>query len=106
MFTARDIFGELDDVTAALTEMDSTVNQLSERVEEALNSSGTLITKIISLTDYKELETYDENCIYFCYEDANTQKVTHIYLGASTIFFAGVTAVSYTHLTLPTMAVV
>ena len=91
VFTARDIFGELDDVTAALTEMDSTVNELSERVEEAMNSSGNLVTKIISLTDYKALESYDENCIYLCYEDANTQKVTHIYLGENTIFFEGVT---------------
>ena len=91
VFTARDIFGELDDVTAALTEMDSTVNELSERVEEAMNSSGSLVTKIISLTEYKALESYNENCIYLCYEDANTQKITHIYLGENTIFFEGVT---------------
>lgn len=91
VFTARDIFGELDDALAALTEMDSTVNTLSGRVEEAMSSSGNLVTKILSLTDYKTLEFYDENCIYLCYEAANTQKVTHIYLGKNTIFFEGVT---------------
>ena len=90
VFTARDIFGELDDVTAALTEMDATVNELSERVEDAMNSSGTLVTKVISLAEYKALESYNENCIYLCYEDANTQKITHIYLGENTIFFEGV----------------
>lgn len=90
VFTARDIFGELDDVTAALTEMDATVNELSERVEDAMNSSGTLVTKVISLTEYKALEPYNENCIYLCYENANTQKITHIYLGENTIFFEGV----------------
>lgn len=91
VFTARDIFGELDDVTTTLTEMDSTVSELSERVEEAMSSSGNLVTKIISLADYKALESYDENCIYLCYEDGNTQKITHIYLGENTIFFDGVT---------------
>lgn len=90
VFTARNIIGELDDALASLTEMDSSVNELSERVEEAMSSSGNLVTKIISLTDYKALESYDENCIYLCYEDANTQKVTHIYLGQNTIFFEGV----------------
>lgn len=91
VFTARDIFKELDDITTTLTEMDSTVNELSERVDEAMSSSGNLVTKIISLADYKALESYDENCIYLCYEDANTQKITHIYLGENTIFFDGVT---------------
>lgn len=91
VFTARDIFGELDDVLAALTEMDASVNELSERVDEAMSSSGNLVTKIISLTEYKALGTYNENCIYLCYEDANTQKITHIYLGENTIFFDGVT---------------
>lgn len=90
VFTARDIFGELDDVMAALTEMDATVNELSERVEDAMNSSGTLVTKVISLAEYKTLETYNENCIYLCYENTNTQKITHIYLGENTIFFEGV----------------
>ena len=91
VFTARNIIGELDDVMAALTEMDASVNELSERVDEAMSSSGNLVTKIISLTEYKALETYNENCIYLCYEDANTQKITHIYLGENTIFFDGVT---------------
>ncbi len=91
VFTARNIIGELDDALAALTDMDSTVNELSDRVDEAMNSSGNLVTKIISLTEYKALGTYNENCIYLCYEDANTQKITHIYLGENTIFFDGVT---------------
>lgn len=91
VFTARNIIGELDDALAALTEMDASVNELSERVDEAMSSSGNLVTKIISLTEYKALETYNENCIYLCYEDANTQKITHIYLGENTIFFDGVT---------------
>lgn len=91
VFTARDIFGELDDVTTTLTEIDSTVSELSERVEEAMSSSGNLVTKVISLADYKALESYDESCIYLCYEDGNTQKITHIYLGENSVFFDGVT---------------
>jgi len=91
VFTARNIIGELDDALAALTDMDSTVNELSERVEEAMNSSGNLVTKIISLSDYKALESYDENCIYFCYENGNTQQITRIYMGENKVYSTGVT---------------
>lgn len=90
IFTARNIIGELDEVIAALEDMDAEVEQLSQRLEDAMSSSGNLVTKIISLTEYKALESYNENCIYLCYEDANTQKITHIYLGENTIFFEGV----------------
>lgn len=91
IFTARNIVSELDDALEALTEMDSSLNQLSERVDQAMNSSGTLVTKIMSLADYKALESYQENCIYFCYTDENTQKITNIYFGQNIIFFEGVT---------------
>lgn len=90
VFTARNIIGELDDVMAALTDMDSTVNELSDRVDEAMNSSGNLVTKIINLTDYKALEVYDANCIYFCYEDSNTQQITRIYMGENKVYSTGV----------------
>ena len=91
IFTARNIVSELDDALEALTEMDSSINQLSERVDQAMNSSGTLVTRIMSLADYKALESYQENCIYFCYTDENTQKITNIYFGQNIIFFEGVT---------------
>ena len=42
IFTARNIVSELDDALEALTEMDSSINTLSERVDQAMNSSGTL----------------------------------------------------------------
>ncbi len=90
IFTARNIIGELDEVIAALEDVDAEVEQLSRRLDDAMSSSGNLVTKIISLTEYKALESYNENCIYLCYEDANTQKITHIYLGENTIFFEGV----------------
>ena len=90
VFTARDIFGELDDALSALTEMDATLNELSERVDDAMSSAGTLITKVISLAEYKSLEDYDENCIYLCYEDANTQKIIRIYMGENKVYSTGV----------------
>ena len=89
IFTARNIVSELDDALEALTEMDSSLNTLSERVDQAMNSSGTLVTSILSLEAYKALESYQENCIYFCYTDANTQQITHIYHGKNTLFFEG-----------------
>jgi len=100
VFEARNIIGELDGVISAVgtleTDMetldkkvDDSVSNLEKRLDDALNSSGNLVTKIISLTDYKALESYEENCIYMCYEDSNTQEITHIYLGENTIFFEG-----------------
>lgn len=86
VFTARDIIGELDGALAALKKVDS----LSKQVEELLNSDGSLSTKMISLTDYKALESYDEDCIYLCFEDENTKKIKRIYLGENKIFAEGV----------------
>ena len=80
VFTARNVIGELDGALENIRELDTAVSELGIRVDEALSSSGNLITKIISLADYRALETYDENCIYLCYKDENTKKVERIYL--------------------------
>ena len=101
VFTARNIIGELDELATAVeglgTDMESldkrvesSLTSLENRLDEALNNTGNLETKIMSITDYKALSTYDENCIYFCYDDANTQKITQIYFGENTLFFEGV----------------
>lgn len=90
IFTARNIIGELDEAIASISGLDAEVEALSTRVDEALSSSGNLVTKVISLTDYRALEAYSENCIYLCYADDNTQKVTRIYLGENKIYSEGV----------------
>lgn len=90
VFTARNILGELDGALETIRELDTAVSDLGIRVDEALSSSGNLITRMISLTDYRALETYDENCIYLCYSDENTKKVERIYLGENKVYSEGV----------------
>ena len=90
VFTARNILGELDGALETIRELDTAVSDLGIRVDETLSSSGNLITKIISLTGYRALETYDENCIYLCYSDENTKKVERIYLGENKVYSEGV----------------
>ena len=90
VFVARNVIGELDGALETIRELDTAVSDLGIRVDEALSSSGNLVTKIISLTDYRALETYDENCIYLCYSDENTKKVERIYLGENKVYSEGV----------------
>ena len=84
------MIGELDGALETIRELDTAVSDLGIRVDEALSSSGNLITKIISLTDYRSMESYDENCIYLCYSDENTKKVERIYLGENKVYSEGV----------------
>lgn len=90
VFVARNVIGELDGALKTIRELDTAVSDLGIRVDEALSSSGNLITRIISLTDYRKLESYDENCIYLCYSDENTKKVERIYLGENKVYSEGV----------------
>lgn len=90
VFTARNVIGELDGALTSLTQLDSQVGNLAQQVESALSSSGNLTIKVTALTDYKALTVYDPNVIYMCYEDANTQKITKIYMGENKIYSDGV----------------
>lgn len=90
VFTARNILGELDGAVSVLTELNNTVVTLGERVESALSSTGNLVIRVTALTEYKALTEYNPNVIYMCYEDANTQKITRIYMGENKIYSDGV----------------
>ncbi|TCL60582.1 putative repeat protein (TIGR02543 family) [Kineothrix alysoides] len=90
VFTARNIIGELDGSLSTLTKLDNQVDALTRQVESVLSNSGNLTIKMTALTDYRALAEYDSNVIYMCYEDANTQKITRIYLGENKIYSDGV----------------
>lgn len=78
IFTARDIIGELDI-------LEEHVGKLSEKV----GSEG-LVLRLISLDEYKALESYDNNTIYLCYIDEQTRRVVRIFVGKDSAYAAGI----------------
>ncbi len=101
VFTARDVIGEITSGMEALEDLESKhdddVDELRTAIEanaaalEALKSdSGQLIQKIMSVTEYNALRTYDNNTMYFCYENADTHEIKRIYLGQHVIYATGV----------------
>ena len=86
VFTARDIFGELD--AAGKTAED--LGQLKEEFEQSRSDTGALVFKLMSLTEYAALESYDPNTMYYCYPEGKPGQITAIYLGENTIFATGI----------------
>lgn len=87
IFTARDIFGELD----AADETADSLEQLKSDVDKIKNDTGALVFKLMSLAEYAALESYDDNTIYYCYTDGETRQITAIYLGENPIYATGIT---------------
>ena len=89
VFTARNIIGELDGVISSNASLGESVQTLDERVTEMMSSTG-LVMKLVSLDEYKALESYSATTIYLCYEDAATKRVTRIFVGEDRVYAAGV----------------
>ena len=101
VFTARDVMGELAQSLEAVGNLESKhdedIESLTEAIEanseaiEAMKSdSSALIQKIMSVSQYNGLGTYDPNTMYFCYENADTHEIKRIYLGQHVIYASGV----------------
>ena len=101
VFTARDVMGELAQSLEAVGNLESKhdedIESLTEAIEanseaiEAMKSdSGALVQKIMSVSQYNGLGTYDPNTMYFCYENADTHEIKRIYLGQHVIYASGV----------------
>ncbi len=89
VFTARNIIGELDGVISETGELKDSVKTLDSRMAEMMSSTG-LVMKLVSLTEYRELESYSASTIYLCYEDEATKRVTRIFVGEDRVYAAGV----------------
>ena len=89
VFMARNIIGELDSVISATGELEDSMKTLDGKVAEMMSSTG-LVMKLVSLAEYRELESYSANTIYLCYEDAETKRVTRIFVGEDRVYAAGV----------------
>ena len=89
IFTARNIIGELDGVISSNASLGESVQTLDEKVAEMMSSTG-LVMKLVSLDEYRALESYSATTIYLCYEDEATKRVTRIFVGEDRVYAAGV----------------
>ena len=89
VFTARNIIGELDSLISTTGTLEGSMKTLDAKVAEMMSSTG-LVMKLISLDEYRELESYNANTIYLCYEDEATKRVTRIFVGEDRVYAAGV----------------
>ena len=89
VFTARNIIGELDGVISSNASLGESVQTLDEKVAEMMSSTG-LVMKLVSLDEYRAMESYSATTIYLCYENEATKRVTRIFVGEDRVYAAGV----------------
>lgn len=76
-----------EDVTA----LEKMISDTADEVAKQMSSTGNLVQKIMSISDYQRLGTYDKNTMYYCYDNADTQEIKFIYLGQHVIYATGIT---------------
>ena len=89
VFTARNIIGELDGVISSTASLGESMTDLDRKVTEMMSSTG-LVMKLVSLDEYRAMESYSATTIYLCYEDETTKRVTRIFVGEDRVYAAGV----------------
>ncbi len=89
VFTARNIIGELDSLISTTGTLEESMQTLDEKVAEMMSSTG-LVMKLVSLDEYRAMESYSATTIYLCYEDETTKRVTRIFVGEDRVYAAGV----------------
>lgn len=89
VFTARNIIGELDSLISATGTLEDSIKTLDSNVAEMMSSTG-LVMKLLSFEEYGKLASYSASTIYLCYEDAETKRVTRIFVGEDRVYAAGI----------------
>ncbi len=97
VFTARDLIAELDnitllqdDISEMADEIQAVRTDLSGEIDALRSDASAIVLKLMSVTEYNALKTYDGNTIYYCYENADTHEIKRIYLGEHVIYATGV----------------
>ena len=97
VFTARDLIAEMnnitllqDDISEMSDEIQAVRTDLSEEIDSLRSDASSIVLKLMSVTEYNALQTYDGNTIYYCYENADTHEIKRIYLGQHVIYATGV----------------
>lgn len=87
VFTARDLIAELDNITL----LQDDVSEMADEIAALKSDTDAVVIKLMSLAEYKALGTYEQNTIYYCYNNATSRQITAIYLGEHTVYATGIT---------------
>lgn len=95
IFEARNIVLELTTVETKLNESVDTltkaIEDMADDVTNKLTSTGNMIQKLMLLSDYEKLASYDSSTMYYCYESENNKEIKRIFLGKNVVYATGVT---------------
>ncbi len=86
VFTARDLIAELDNITL----LQDDVSEMSDEIAAMKSDTDAVVIKIMSLEAYKALGTYQQNAIYYCYNNETSREIVGIYLGEHTVYATGI----------------
>ena len=87
VFTARDLIAELDNITL----LQDDISEINDELELLKSDTDAVVIKVMSVAAYKALGTYDQNTIYYCYNNETSRQIVGIYLGQHTVYATGVT---------------
>lgn len=90
VFMARDVIGEIDALGAANEAVKKTITGLNTRIEEMQNDTADMVMKVLSYDAYRQLEERSDRIIYLCYEDAETKKITKVFVGGTKVYYTDV----------------
>ena len=86
VFTARDLIDELNNITL----LQDDVSELSDELEAIKSDTDAVVIKVMSLDAYKALSSYQQNAIYYCYNNETSREIVGIYLGEHTVYATGI----------------
>lgn len=87
VFTARDLIDELNNITL----LQDDISEMADDIAAMKSDTDAVVIKVMSLAAYKALGTYQQNAIYYCYNNETSRQITAIYLGEHTVYATGIT---------------
>lgn len=90
VFRARDVIGEIDGLGDANEAVKKTIAGLNTRIEEMQNDTADMVMKVLSYDAYRQLGERSDRIIYLCYDDAETKKITRIFVGGTKVYYTDV----------------
>lgn len=90
VFTARDTYGEIDALTSGIVDAKTELSKLQEDFEASKSDADEIVLRMMSITDYKKLSSYDSKTMYYCYDSEDTHEIKFIYLGQHVVYATGI----------------
>ncbi len=87
VFIARDLIGELDNITL----LQDDISEIQNIVERLNSDTSAVVIRALTLDEYRNLETYQANAVYYCYKSAEDHQIIAIYMGEHAVYASSVT---------------